>query len=456
MRHDKAWAASHELVECRLHLQLGAGIDARGRLVQQQNRRVGEHDARDAQQLFLTLAKRAAVLADHRIVAAWQLHDKLMRMSALGGFDNLLARSSWATVSDVFRYRALEQPSVLQHHAKGAAQACARVVTRRTTIDRNATGIDIVKTQQQVDERRLAAARGADQGKAHAGLSLDADVLQQLAVEHVAKVHVFKSHLALRGGKLYGIRRIGLLLARIEQRKHAARRGVRGLDLRNDVGDLVERLGVLVGIGQEDLHAAHRERRRHARDHAHATDHSDHGIDDVIDKARAGVGERTHKLRALARGVELGIEGIEALLGVGTIGKGVDKLLLAYVLLDMTTELPLNALLSRKALVGELGDSTGSKDGKRRDEYHHERHGQVDGKHKRERTHDGNNTGEELCEALQQAVTHLIHVVDHAAHEVAVGMAVDKAERHTAELVARLHAHVAHRLVGQAVDAVAL
>ena len=35
-------------------------------------------------------------------------------------------------------------------------------------------------------------------------------------------------------------------------------------------------------------------------------------------------------------------------------------------------------------------------------------------------------------------------------------MAVDKAERHAAELVARLHAHVAHRLVGQAVDAVAL
>ncbi len=35
-------------------------------------------------------------------------------------------------------------------------------------------------------------------------------------------------------------------------------------------------------------------------------------------------------------------------------------------------------------------------------------------------------------------------------------MAVDKAERHTAELVARLHAHVAHRLVGQTVNAVAL
>ena len=377
-------------------------------------------------------------------------------MRALGSFDNLLARGVGTAVGDVFRHRALEQPRILQHHAKGMAQACARVVTRRPAINRDVAGIDIVKAQQQVDERRLSAARGANKGKAHAGLGLDADVLQQLAVGHVAKVHMLKGDLALRGSKFHGIRRIGLLLAGIEQRKHAARRGIRRLDLRNDVGDLVERLGVLVGIGQEDLHAAHRKRRGHARDHAHAADHSDHGIDDVIDKARAGVGERTHKLCALARGVKLGIEGIEALLGVGTVGKGVDKLLLAYVLLDMTTELPLNTLLCRKAFVGELGNSTGCKNGKRRDEHHHERHGQVDGKHKRERAHDGNNTGKELREALQQAVTHLVDIVDHAAHEVAVSMAVDKAERHAAELVARLHAHVAHRFVGQAVDAVAL
>lgn len=127
----KARTAGHELVECRLHLQLGTRIDARRCLVQQQNRRIGEHNARNAQQLFLTLAKRAAVLADDRIVAAWQLHDKLVRMRALGSFDNLLARGVGTAVGDVFRHRALEQPRILQHHAKGMAQACARVVTRR-------------------------------------------------------------------------------------------------------------------------------------------------------------------------------------------------------------------------------------------------------------------------------------------------------------------------------------
>ena len=404
----------------------------------------------------MALAKRAAVLADHRVVAFRQLHDKLVRMRALGGLDDLLARGVGATVGDILGHRALEQPGVLQHHAKGSAQARACVVARRASIDHDASRIDIVKAQQQVNERRLATARGADQGKAHAGFGINANVLQQPAVGHVTKVHMLKGDLALRGGELNGICGIGVLLAGIEQREHAARRGIGRLDLRDDVRDLVERLSVLVGVGQEDLHAAHRECRGHARDHAHAADHGHHGVDDVVDKTRAGVRKRAHKLCALARRVELGVECVEALLGVRTIGKRVHELLLAHILLDMTTKLALDALLSRKALVGELGDGARRKDGKRRDEHYHERHGQVDGEHKRERAHDGDDAGKELRKALQQAVTHLIDVIDHAAHEVAVGMAVDKAERHAAELVARLHAHVAHRLVGQTVDAVAL
>ena len=83
-------------------------------------------------------------------------------MRALGRLDNLFACGIGTTVGDVFRHRALKQPRILQHHAKGTAQACARVVTRGTAIDHDASGIDIVKPQQQVDERRLAATRGAN------------------------------------------------------------------------------------------------------------------------------------------------------------------------------------------------------------------------------------------------------------------------------------------------------
>ena len=87
-------------------------------------------------------------------------------------------------------------------------------------------------------------------------------------------------------------------------------------------------------------------------------------------------------------------------MGVRAVGKRINQLLLAHILLDMTTELTLNTLLGRKALVGKLGDGAGGKNGKRRDEHHHKRHGQVNGEHKRERANDGDNAGEKLGKAL--------------------------------------------------------
>ena len=81
-------------------------------------------------------------------------------------------------------------------------------------------------------------------------------------------------------------------------------------------------------------------------------------------------------------------------MGVRAISKRIHQLLLTHILLDMTAELALDALLSSEALIGELGNSTGCKNGKRRDEYHHERHGQVNGEHKRERANDGDKSGE--------------------------------------------------------------
>lgn len=107
------------------------------------------------------------------------------------------------------------------------------------------------KAQQQVDERRLATARGTDEGKAHTWLGIDADILQQFAVGHIAKVHMLKVTSPCGAASSTASDASGLLLARIEQHEHAARRGVCGWDLRDDVGDLVERLGVLVGVGQE-------------------------------------------------------------------------------------------------------------------------------------------------------------------------------------------------------------
>ena len=56
MGNDETGTALHELVKGFLDLQLGTGIDAGGRLIQDQHGWHAEHNTRDTEQLFLTLA----------------------------------------------------------------------------------------------------------------------------------------------------------------------------------------------------------------------------------------------------------------------------------------------------------------------------------------------------------------------------------------------------------------
>ena len=122
----------------------------------------------------------------------------------------------------------------------------------------------------------------------------------------------------------------------------------------------------------------------------------------------------------------------------------------------MAAELALDALLGGEALVGKLGDKAGRHNGERRHEHHDDGHGDRNREHEDERAHDGDDARKEVGETLEQAIAHLVDVIDHARDEVAMRVAVDERKWHAADLLARLNAHVAHRAVRQAVDAVAL
>lgn len=93
MRDHKARTALHKLIERGLDLELGARIDGARSLIEQQNRRIGKHDASDAQQLSLTLRQRAAILGKHRVVAMGQsAHERV-------GMGTTAARSTSSRVA---------------------------------------------------------------------------------------------------------------------------------------------------------------------------------------------------------------------------------------------------------------------------------------------------------------------------------------------------------------------
>ena len=66
VRHDETRSPLHELVERRLHFDLRARIDVARRLVQNDDGRTAQENARDTQKLFLSL-REDAVAADNMI-----------------------------------------------------------------------------------------------------------------------------------------------------------------------------------------------------------------------------------------------------------------------------------------------------------------------------------------------------------------------------------------------------
>ena len=70
---DKAGAPFHQPVERLLDLVLGDGVDAAGRVVQDQDARVEQQGAGDGDALLLPAAERRAALADRRVVALREL-----------------------------------------------------------------------------------------------------------------------------------------------------------------------------------------------------------------------------------------------------------------------------------------------------------------------------------------------------------------------------------------------
>ena len=106
-----------------LDARLGAGVDAAGGFIQDQDRRVGQDGAGDGQQLALALAEVAGALGEHGLVALGQLADEVIGVGHLGGAGcTSSSRGIQPPVADVLHHRVGEQEGILQHQPQLAAQ----------------------------------------------------------------------------------------------------------------------------------------------------------------------------------------------------------------------------------------------------------------------------------------------------------------------------------------------
>ena len=164
-------------------------------------------------------------------------------------------------VGDVVGHRVVEQQDLLRHQAEPQTQIAEPHVADVDAVDRDPAGDRIVEPRQQLHERGLAAAVGADDGHRFAGPHFELNVAQHRLVRVVVEVDVLERD-RLRE------RRQRLRIGRIDDRRLAVEHFVDAVGGGRGLLDVAEFVATAGGPGrhagqhrEEDAHLAVRQRR---------------------------------------------------------------------------------------------------------------------------------------------------------------------------------------------------
>ena len=342
--------------------------------------------------------------------------------------------------ADIVAHGGIFQPCILQDHAVLMAQAPARDGADIAAVDRDRAILHIVKTHEKIDERRLAAACRADDGDTLARLHGKAQILDEPLLRRVGERDVLQRHAARGLRQRLRVRRVGRLGGLVDEREDPVRARQRVLKLGDNAGDLVERLGVLVRVTEEARQRTHRDRARRRADCARKADAR---IDDIVDDARGGVRHGREERRAHRGRREAAVDLVELPLALALVRERLYDAHAAQLLVDKGGLFAAGLRLQLEHGIRPRGDELRHQQRQGCQQHHDQRDLPADGQHESERARDGQNAGEQLCEAHEKTVGELVDVGNDAAERIARGMAVKVRERQPLQMRERLSPQIA-------------
>ena len=232
-------------------------------------------------------------------------------------------------------------------------------------------------------------------------------------------------HIALGVGEGHGVRLVGGLRRLLDQFKEPLGAGKSILQLRHNARDLVEGLGILIGVAQEAGEPADGDSAFDGEESARKT-HG--GVNNAVDEAGRWVGYRGEEYRLeRALGVAV-VYLVEFLEGLCLPRERLDDLLRAYFFFNECGLLASGLGLRPEHRIGAAGDKSCDKERERREQHDDKSYLHVYREHEAYRAEDGYNARKKLGEAHEQAVGELVGVGDDAADRFARGVAVDIAQ----------------------------
>src|SRR5262249_46484899 len=153
VRDSNYGAAVHKLLKCIDDLLLRFAVEGGRGFIEQQNRAVANHDARNADALPLSPGECHPALADHSVVPLWHLRNKFIRVCELGRVHNFGPRRLWSSKGDVLKDGPPKQHRVLQHIAHLLTKFAQLVVAHVMSVEDYAPGAGIIKTWNEAHDR---------------------------------------------------------------------------------------------------------------------------------------------------------------------------------------------------------------------------------------------------------------------------------------------------------------
>ena len=143
------------------------GVERAGGFVEQQNRRVFEHNAGDGDALALAAGEFHAAFADVGVITAppfgvAEVGDEAGCFGAVGGGNHFGFGGVGAAVNDVVAHGAVQERSVLRDQTDLGAQAFLGNVADVLPVNRNRAALRFVETQKQVDDGGFSRAAASD------------------------------------------------------------------------------------------------------------------------------------------------------------------------------------------------------------------------------------------------------------------------------------------------------
>ena len=166
------------LAEGALNLGVGLGIAGRRGVVEHQHLRPLQQGAGNTEALLLSARDVGAALFDTRVIAVGHLVDELVGTGQAARLAALLQCGVGLPPAQVLKHRPREERILLQHDGHLIAQRSQVVLLDIAPTDEHLALPHVVEPRDEVDERRLARARTADDADGLAAADAERDVVE--------------------------------------------------------------------------------------------------------------------------------------------------------------------------------------------------------------------------------------------------------------------------------------